>query len=135
MRGAGDRLTIGERLGFYRARRGLTQTELANLVGRGPDWLSKIERGERPLRNIEVLAELARALRVTLGDLLGQPVLLEDDRRLDDVPAVRERLLAVHSPRRPRRMTDHGRRAAQHCCCRHAPARLASITAAPAPSG
>jgi transcriptional regulator with XRE-family HTH domain len=90
----GDRLTIGERIAFYRARRGLTQTELANLVGRGPDWLSKIERGERPLRNVEVLAELARALRVTLGDLLGQPVLLEDDDQLDDVPAVRDALMA-----------------------------------------
>ncbi len=51
VRGIGDRLTIGERIAFYRARRGLTQTELANLVGYGPDWLSKIERGERPLRN------------------------------------------------------------------------------------
>ncbi len=93
----GDRLTIGERIAFYRARRGLTQVELANLVGRGPDWLSKIERGERPLRNVEILAELARALRVTLADLVGQPVLLEDDDQLDDVPAVRDALMA---PRR-----------------------------------
>lgn len=59
--------------------------------------MSKIERGERALRNIEVLAELARALRVTLGDLLGQPVLLENDNQLDDVPAVRDALMA---PRR-----------------------------------
>jgi transcriptional regulator with XRE-family HTH domain len=103
----GDRLTIGERIAFYRARRGLTQTELANLVGRGPDWLSKIERGERPLRNIEVLAELARTLRVTLGDLVGQPVLLEDDDQLDDVPAVRDALMA---PRRLSRVI-YGRRA------------------------
>jgi transcriptional regulator with XRE-family HTH domain len=93
----GDRLTTGERIAFYRARRGLTQVELANLVGRGPDWLSKIERGERPLRNVEVLADVARALRVTLGDLVGQPVLLEDDERRDDVPAVRDALMA---PRR-----------------------------------
>jgi transcriptional regulator with XRE-family HTH domain len=68
-----DRLTIGERIAIYRARRGLTQTELANLVGYGPDWLSKIERGERPLRNVEVVDELARVLRVAPGDLLGQP--------------------------------------------------------------
>lgn len=93
MRGAGDRLTIGERVAFY--RRGLTQTELANLVGPGPDWLSKIERGGRPLRNIEVLAALVRALRVTLGDLVGRPVLLEHDHLLDDVPAVRDALMAL----------------------------------------
>lgn len=103
----GDRLTIGERIAFYRARRGLTQVELANLVGRGPDWLSKVERGERPLRNVEVLAELARALRVTLGDLVGQPVLLEDDDQLDDVPAVRDVLMA---PRRLSRVI-YGQRA------------------------
>ena len=94
MRGVGDSLTIGERIAHYRARRGLTQTELANLVGRGPDWLSKIERGERRLRNVDVLAELARVLRVTLGDLLGQPVMFEEDDDLDDVPAVRDALMA-----------------------------------------
>lgn len=52
MRGAGDKFSVGERIAFYRARRGLTQTQLANLVGRSADWLSKIERGERPLRNV-----------------------------------------------------------------------------------
>lgn len=99
-------MTIGERIAFYRARRGLTQTQLAHLVGRGPDWLSKIERGERAIRNVEVLAEVARALRVTLGDLLGQPVLMEDDGQLDDVPAVRDALMA---PRRLSRVI-YGRR-------------------------
>lgn len=97
MRGAGDQLSIGERVAFYRRRRGLSQAVLANLVGRTEDWLSKIERGERDIRRLDVLAELARALRVTLGDLLGEPVLLEDDEEHDDVPAVRDALMA---PRR-----------------------------------
>jgi hypothetical protein len=44
-----------------------------------------------------VLADLARELRVTLGDLLGEPVLAEDDEEDDDVPAVRDVLMA---PRR-----------------------------------
>ncbi len=83
-------------MAFFRARRGLTQTQLANLVGRGPDWLGKIERGERELRNVETIVELARVLRVALADLLGQPVLLEDERD-DDIPAVRDALMA---PRR-----------------------------------
>ena len=56
--------------------------------------MSKIERGEREIRRLDVLVEVARALRVTLGDLLGEPVLMEDDQKNDDVPAVRDALMA-----------------------------------------
>jgi transcriptional regulator with XRE-family HTH domain len=94
MRGAGDPLTVGERIAFYRRRRGLAQATLAGLVGRGEDWLSKIERGERDIRRLDMLVEVARALRVTLGDLLGEPVLMEDDHKNDDIPAVRDALMA-----------------------------------------
>jgi transcriptional regulator with XRE-family HTH domain len=66
-------------------------------VGRTEDWLSKIERGERDIRRLDVLADLARALRVTLGDLLGEPVLMEEQDKHDDVPAIRDALMA---PRR-----------------------------------
>lgn len=96
MRGAGDDLSVGERIAFYRRRRGLTQAVVAGLVGRSEDWLSKVERGERPVRRLDVLAEVAKALRVSMGDLLGQPVLVEDERREDDVPAVRDTLMAPH---------------------------------------
>ena len=99
MRGAGDHLSVGERIAFYRRRRGLTQGVLANLVGRSEDWLSKIERGKRELHNLDLLVEVAKHLRVTVGDLLGQPVLMEDetDPQGDDIPAVRDALMA---PRR-----------------------------------
>ena len=94
MRGFGDQLSTGERIAHYRARRGMTQSVLSALVGRSEDWLSKIERGEREIRRVDVLADLARALRVTLGDLIGQPVLAEDERQNDDVPAVRDALMS-----------------------------------------
>lgn len=94
MRGAGDHLSVGERIAFYRRRRGLTQAILAGLVGRSEDWLSKVERGEREVRRLDVLNEVARALRVSLGDLVGEPVLVEDDRAADDVHAVRDALMA-----------------------------------------
>ena len=98
MRGAGDQFSVGERIAFYRRRRGLTQAVLAGLVGRSEDWLSKIERGDRPIRRLDVLGQVAQALRVTIGDVLGQPVLVEDEaQRDDDVPAVRDALMA---PRR-----------------------------------
>jgi hypothetical protein len=41
----------------------------ANLVGRGPDWLKKIERGERELRGYTLLVRLATALRIVLVEL------------------------------------------------------------------
>lgn len=64
------------------------------MVGRTEDWLSKIERGEREIRRLDVLVDLARALRVTLGDLLGERVLVEYNEEDDDVPAIRDALMA-----------------------------------------
>ncbi|RZT87344.1 transcriptional regulator with XRE-family HTH domain [Pseudonocardia sediminis] len=87
-------MQIGERIAFYRQRRGYTQSQLAGLVGRSTDWLSKIERGERQLRRVDVLTELAGALRVSLGDLMGQPVLMEEDDERDNIPAIRDALMA-----------------------------------------
>ncbi|MFH8739353.1 helix-turn-helix domain-containing protein [Streptomyces sp. NPDC017964] len=101
MRGLGDHLSIGERIAFYRKRRGYTQEVLAGLVGRSTDWLAKIETGRRKPPRIDMLSELSRILRVPLGDLLGQTVLVEDDKRQDDVPAVRDALM---SPRRLSRL-------------------------------
>lgn len=49
------------------------------------------------VRRLDVLADVARELRVTLSDLLGEPVLLEDEDKHDDVPAIRDALMA---PRR-----------------------------------
>ncbi|WP_037579993.1 helix-turn-helix domain-containing protein [Phaeacidiphilus oryzae] len=101
MRGLSDHMSIGERIAFYRKRRGYTQEVLAGLVGRSTDWLAKAESGRRQPPRIDMLGELARILRVPLGDLVGQPVLMEDDQQQDDVPAVREALM---SPRRLSRL-------------------------------
>ncbi len=80
-------------------------------MGRTEDWLSKIERGERDIRRLDVLAEVAKALRVTLGDLLGEPVLMEDEERNDDVPAIRDALMA---PRRLSRTLFSGSMAPEY---------------------
>jgi transcriptional regulator with XRE-family HTH domain len=101
----GDHMTVGERIAFYRQRRDLTQAVLAGMVGKSEDWLSKIERGERQARRLDVLADLARELRVTLGDLLGEPVLAEDEDRNDNVPAIRDVLM---TPRRLSRVLYRG---------------------------
>jgi transcriptional regulator with XRE-family HTH domain len=59
-----DGKTTGERIRILRERLGLSRPVLAGLVGRGPEWLKKIETGERELRNIRLLVALGQALKV-----------------------------------------------------------------------
>ncbi len=94
VRGADDALTVGERIAFYRVRRGLTQQQLGVLVGRSTEWVSSVERGRRQARRMDVLTGVAHALRVPLSDLVGAPVLTEMPPEQDDVPAVRDALMA-----------------------------------------
>lgn len=75
----------------------MTQRTLADLMNRSEDWVGKIERGARSVRRMDVISELARALRVEVGDLLGQPVLVEHEHQDDDIPAIRDSLM---TPRR-----------------------------------
>lgn len=90
-----EHLTIGERVAWYRRRRGLSQEVLAGLVGRTTDWLSKAENNRIELDRLSVITSLAKALDVSLGDLLAEPTLLdwsnESGRRT--VPALREALM------------------------------------------
>ncbi|WP_211346717.1 helix-turn-helix domain-containing protein [Actinokineospora cianjurensis] len=72
-----DDMSAGERVAFYRQRRGLTQTVLAGLVGRTDDWLRKVEHDALPLDRLSILRRLAYALDVSLGDLIGEPVLMD----------------------------------------------------------
>jgi transcriptional regulator with XRE-family HTH domain len=52
-----------------RRARGITQAQLALLLGRPQSFISKYERGERRLDFVEVL-EIAEALRVDARDLI-----------------------------------------------------------------
>jgi transcriptional regulator with XRE-family HTH domain len=73
----GRAMTIGERVAWYRRRRGLSQEVLAGLVDRTTDWLSKVENGRANLDRISVVTALADALDVTVGDLLGEPSVVQ----------------------------------------------------------
>jgi transcriptional regulator with XRE-family HTH domain len=77
MRGMTESLTIGERVAFYRRRRGLSQEVVAGLVGRTEDWLSKIENNRAELDRLSVIRKFADVLDVSLGDLLGEPTFLD----------------------------------------------------------
>lgn len=95
MRGMTEHLTIGERVAWYRRRRGMAQEVLAGLVGRTTDWLSKAENNRIELDRLSVIRTLADALDVSLGDLLAEPTLMEwsDDSGRRTVPALREALM------------------------------------------
>ncbi|WP_416382265.1 helix-turn-helix domain-containing protein [Nocardia transvalensis] len=70
-------LTIGERVAWYRRRRGMSQEALGGLVGRTEDWVSRVENNRISLDRLSVIRLLADALDVSLGDLIGEPMLLE----------------------------------------------------------
>ncbi|MEU8126274.1 helix-turn-helix domain-containing protein [Micromonospora sp. NPDC049049] len=95
MRGRTNNLTIGERVAWYRYRRGLSQEVLAGLVGRTADWLGKIENNRIELDRLSVIKSLAEVLDVSLGDLLGEPGLLDwnSDSGITTVPALRAALM------------------------------------------
>lgn len=95
MRGMTSTLTLGERIAWYRRRRGYSQEVLAGLVGRTTDWLSKIENGRIDLDRVSVIRGVADALDVSLGDLLGEPSLTEwtPDSGRRTIPAVRAALM------------------------------------------
>ncbi|QKV93954.1 helix-turn-helix domain-containing protein [Streptomyces sp. NA02950] len=88
-------LTIGERVAWYRRRRGMSQEVLAGLVGRTTDWLSKAENNRIELDRLSVIRTLADALDVSLGDLLAEPTLMEwsNESGHRTVPALREALM------------------------------------------
>lgn len=78
--GIAPEATIGERVRWYRQRAGKSQAVLAGLVGRTPNWLSKVERDEIPVDRLSVLIDLARALRIPdLGELTGRSFGLAPD--------------------------------------------------------
>ncbi|TDC63482.1 XRE family transcriptional regulator [Micromonospora sp. KC207] len=95
MRGRTYNLTIGERVAWYRYRRGLSQEVLAGLIGRTADWLGKVENNRIELDRLSVIKSLAEVLDVSLGDLLGEPSLLDwtSDSGTATVPALRAALM------------------------------------------
>jgi transcriptional regulator with XRE-family HTH domain len=95
MRGMTTNLTIGERVAWYRRRRGMSQEVLAGFVGRTVDWLSKAENNRLELDRLSVIKSLADALDVTLGDLLAEPTLMDwtADSGTRTVPALRSALM------------------------------------------
>ncbi|MER5572360.1 helix-turn-helix domain-containing protein [Streptomyces massasporeus] len=63
--------TIGERVKYFRERRGLSQKGLGELIGRSENWVYKVEHGQIPIDKLSLLFDLTRVLRCTVEDLTG----------------------------------------------------------------
>jgi transcriptional regulator with XRE-family HTH domain len=61
--------SLGRKIAAERKRRGLSQPELAKVIGRSVAWVSQVERGVRRIDRMSVLEALASALDVPLGEL------------------------------------------------------------------
>ena len=69
-----DETTVGERIAYYRKRRGMTQEVLCGLVGgRSTEWLRQIENGKRQVDKLSTIVAIAEALRITPFALLPGP--------------------------------------------------------------
>lgn len=65
---------IGHRIKYWRRRRsGMSQKTLADLAGVSQSFVSLVEAGLREVDRRSTLVNLAGALKVTVGELLGQP--------------------------------------------------------------
>lgn len=98
--------TIGARIKYWRLRRGgMSQGVLAGLAGVHQSYISKVEAGVKPVERRSTLIAIARALQVTVADLLGQPGDPTDPPKADAaavVPAIRAAIIEVEEgERRP----------------------------------
>src|ERR1700751_3046995 len=68
---ANDAKIIGEQIAYHRKRLGLSQVELAGLIGRSDSWVSQVERGVRTIDRLSVLQKVADTLGVPVSELRG----------------------------------------------------------------
>lgn len=73
-------INLARNLKDYRARRGLTQKELADKAGINRSYLASLESGIQSNTSIRTVEKLAKALDVTVVDLL-KPISKKEQRK------------------------------------------------------
>jgi transcriptional regulator with XRE-family HTH domain len=63
---------LGRKIAAERRRRGLSQPELARMIGRSVAWVSQVERGVRKVDRMSVLETVAAALDLPLAELAAE---------------------------------------------------------------
>ena len=72
MNSPGYQQALGRKIAAERRRRGLSQPELAQMIGRSVAWVSQVERGVRKVDRMSVLETVAAALDVPLAELAAE---------------------------------------------------------------
>jgi transcriptional regulator with XRE-family HTH domain len=67
-------MTIGEKITFFRKRKGLSQEEVAEMIGISPQGYGKIERDETDVQYSR-LESIAKAMNTTVNDISAYPLL------------------------------------------------------------
>jgi transcriptional regulator with XRE-family HTH domain len=91
---------LGRKIAAERRRRGLSQPELARLIGRSVAWVSQVERGVRRVDRMSVLETVAAALEVPLAELAAEaPVVAAVIEELPGAGGLRLVLSGAHALR------------------------------------
>jgi transcriptional regulator with XRE-family HTH domain len=97
---------LGRKIAAERRRRGLSQPELARMIGRSVAWVSQVERGVRKVDRMSVLQTVAVALDVPLGELAAEaPVVAAV---VEELPGAGELRLVLSGAHALRAMLDGG---------------------------
>jgi transcriptional regulator with XRE-family HTH domain len=91
---------LGRKIAAERRRRGLSQPELARIIGRSVAWVSQVERGVRKVDRMSVLENVAAALDVPLAELAAEaPVVAAVTEEPPDARGLRLVLSGAHALR------------------------------------
>lgn len=92
-------LSVGERIQYYRKRRGMSREVLGGLIGRNGRWVKAVERGEIQQPKLPTLLSIAEALKIRDVAKLtgGEPIPMSMFRGPGHpaLPAVRDAINAV----------------------------------------
>ncbi len=92
--------SLGRKIAAERRRRGLSQPELARMIGRSVAWVSQVERGVRKVDRMSVLETVANALDVPLAELAAEaPVVAAVSEEPPDARGLRLVLSGAHALR------------------------------------
>ncbi|MFF5086001.1 helix-turn-helix domain-containing protein [Streptomyces niveus] len=90
----GELFSIGQRIKWFRERRGMSQKALGDFIGRSENWVYKIEHDRMPVDRVPVLIALCQVLRCSMEDLTGGYVsgIATGEAEHEHVPSIRQAL-------------------------------------------